>query len=92
MPAASYARKSWAQTGLREVRRLLEEHDLRVAAVGFRTRRGYDVADEIDKRVAGTKAAMQFAADLRAPVVVNQVGRVPAESSGPRVERHWSKR
>jgi sugar phosphate isomerase/epimerase len=71
------------QTGLREVRRLLEEHNLRVAAVGFRTRRGYDTAEELDKRVAATKAAMQFAADLRAPVVVNQVGRVPAESSGP---------
>ncbi|MEX2111931.1 MAG: sugar phosphate isomerase/epimerase family protein [Pirellulales bacterium] len=71
------------QTGLREVRRLLEEHDLRVAAVGFRTRRGYDVAHEIDKRVAATKAAMQLAAELRAPVVVNQVGCVPAESSGP---------
>ncbi len=70
------------QTGLREIRRLLEEHSMRVSAVGFRTRRGYDVAAEIDKRVAATKAALQFAADLRAPVVVNQVGRVPAESSG----------
>ena len=70
------------QTGLREVRRLLEEHNLRVSAVGLRTRRGYDVAAEIDKRVAATKNALQFAADLRAPVVVNQVGRVPAESSG----------
>jgi sugar phosphate isomerase/epimerase len=74
------------QTGLREIRRLLEEHNLRVSAVGFRTRRGYDVSAEIDKRVAATKTAMQFAADLRAPVVVNQVGHVPAESSG----REWT--
>src|SRR5262249_36132718 len=62
------------QTGLREVRRLLEEHDLRVVAVGFHTRRGYDASDEIDRRVAATKAAMKFAADLRAPVVINQIG------------------
>ena len=71
-----------SQTALREVRRLLDEHSLRVVAVGFRTRRGYDVADELDRRVAATKAAMKFAADLRAPVVINQVGRVPAEPNG----------
>jgi sugar phosphate isomerase/epimerase len=72
-----------SQTALREVRRLLDEFNLRVVAVGFRTRRGYDVPAELDKRVAATKAAMKFAADLRAPVVVNQVGRVPAEPAGP---------
>jgi sugar phosphate isomerase/epimerase len=71
------------QSGLRELRRLLEEHGLGVSAVGFATRRGYDVADDLERRVAATKAAMKMAADLRAGVVVNQVGRVPAESSGP---------
>ncbi len=70
------------QTALREVRRLLEQHNLCAAAVGFRTRRGYDVVDEIDERVAATKAALKFAAELRAPVVVNQVGRVPEQSEG----------
>jgi sugar phosphate isomerase/epimerase len=70
------------RTGVREVRRLLEEHDLRAVAVGFRTRRGYDVPDELDKRVAATKAAMKFAAELGAPTVVNQVGRVPDEPGG----------
>jgi sugar phosphate isomerase/epimerase len=74
-----------SQTGMRELKRLLEDHNLRVSAVGFRTRRGYDVPEEIDRRVAATKAAMKFAADLRARVVVNQVGHVPAESSG----RSW---
>ncbi len=73
------------QTGLREIRRLLDEYGLRVVAVGFHTRRGYDVAEEIDRRVVATKAAMKFAADLRAPVVINQVGRVPSESTG----RSW---
>jgi sugar phosphate isomerase/epimerase len=69
-------------TGLRELRRLLEDHNLRVSAVGFRTRRGYDVPEEAERRVAATKAAMKMAADLRAPVVVNQVGRVPDEPEG----------
>ncbi|MGD9720859.1 MAG: sugar phosphate isomerase/epimerase family protein [Pirellulales bacterium] len=71
------------QTALREVRRLLEEHGLRVSAVGFRTRRGYDDSNELDRRVTATKAALRLAADLRAAVVVNQVGRVPEEAGGP---------
>ncbi len=70
------------QTGMRELRRLLEEHSLRVVAVGFRTRRGYDIPDEIERRVAATKAAMLFAAELRSPIVVNQIGRVPHEAGG----------
>jgi sugar phosphate isomerase/epimerase len=69
-------------TALRELRHLLDEHNLRVSAVSFHTRRGYDVPDELERRVAATKAAMKTAADLRARVVVNQVGTVPAESSG----------
>lgn len=77
--------EAMTQTGLREVRRLLDEHDLRVVALGFRTRRGYDVADELERRVAATKAVMKLAADLRAPLVINQVGRVPAEPQG----RSW---
>lgn len=72
-----------SQTGMRELKRLLEDQNLCVSAVGFRTRRGYDVADEIDRRVAATKAAMKFAAELGATVVINQVGQIPAESTGP---------
>jgi sugar phosphate isomerase/epimerase len=71
------------QTGLRELRRLLDDAGLRVAAVGFQTHRGYDVPEAIERRVAATKAAMKFAADLRAPVVVNSVGHVPAETGDP---------
>lgn len=74
------------QTGLRDLRRLLDDHGLRVSAVAFHTRRGYDEPEEIERRVAATKAAMKFAADLRAPVVVNQVGNVPSESEG----RNWN--
>ncbi len=69
-------------TGLRELRRMLEELNLRVVAVGFQTRHGYDVLEGLDRRMAATKVAMKFAADLRAPVVINQIGRVPSESTG----------
>lgn len=71
-----------SQTALRQMRKMLGDYRLRVCAVSFRTRRGYDVADELDARVDGTKAAMQMAAALGAAVVVNHVGQIPAEPKG----------
>ena len=35
------------QTGIREIRKLLEDHRLRICAVGFQTRYGYQVRDEL---------------------------------------------
>jgi sugar phosphate isomerase/epimerase len=66
-----------SQTGLRQLRKMLEDRNMRVASVTFRTRRGYDVADRLEERIAATKEAMKFAYSLGAAVVVNQVGRVP---------------
>ena len=73
-----------SQTGRRQLRKLFDDFDLRVSAVSFRTRRGYDVADDLDRRVEATKAAMQLAYDLGASWVVNQVGHVPEKSEGLR--------
>ncbi|MGE0755905.1 MAG: sugar phosphate isomerase/epimerase family protein [Pirellulaceae bacterium] len=75
--------QSLTQTGLREMRKILDDRNLRVCAVTFRTQRGYNVLEELDRRVAATKEALKFAYKLGAPVVVNQVGRVPDESQGP---------
>ncbi|MCA9154914.1 MAG: sugar phosphate isomerase/epimerase [Planctomycetales bacterium] len=72
-------------TGLRHLRKLLEDYNLRVAAVRFLTRRGYDVHDELDRRVEATRRAMKMAYDLGASVVINHVGRVPEEADG----RSW---
>jgi sugar phosphate isomerase/epimerase len=69
-----------SQTGRRQFRKLLEDLNLQVAAIGFRTRRGYNVEDDLDRRVAATKDAMRMAQDLSCSVVVNQVGRVPADA------------
>jgi sugar phosphate isomerase/epimerase len=73
------------ETGLRQLRKMLEDLNLRVAAVGYHTRRGYNVAEDLDRRIEGTKAAMKFARDLGSSVVINQIGRVPAEPEG----RDW---
>ncbi len=66
-------------TGLRQVRKMLDDLDLRVSAIRFRTQRGYQVEDDLERRVAATKNAMTMAYQLGAKVVVNQVGAVPAE-------------
>jgi sugar phosphate isomerase/epimerase len=72
-----------SKTGLRQVKKLLEDYNLKVAAVGFRTRRGYDAPGEIERRVAATKEALTMARSLGAELVVNQVGRVPSTPEGP---------
>lgn len=72
-----------SQTGLRQIRKLLDDFGLKVCAVRFQTRRGYNVVDNLDRRIEATKDAMGMAYRLGAPVVVNQIGRVPAESQGP---------
>jgi sugar phosphate isomerase/epimerase len=72
LPAAELS-----QTGVRQLRKFLEDFGLKVCAVGFPTNRGYNVPDELDRRVAATKHAMQMAYALGAPVVVNHVGRIP---------------
>jgi sugar phosphate isomerase/epimerase len=69
-----------SQTGRRQLRKMLEELNLRVSAIGFHTRRGYNVAEALERRVAATKEAMRLAAELGSSTVVNQVGHVPKES------------
>lgn len=65
-----------SRTGLRQIRKWLDDYGLSVAAVSFRTRRGYDVLQDLQLRIDATKDALRFAHDLGCPVVVNQVGCV----------------
>lgn len=69
-----------SQTGARQLRKLLDDLNLRVSAVTFRTRRGYAVLDDLEARIDATKRAMQLAYEIGAGVIVNHIGRVPAES------------
>jgi sugar phosphate isomerase/epimerase len=72
-----------SQTGLRQFRKLLDDHNLRVSAAAFPTRRGYGDAADLDRRVAATMQAMDFAARLGARVLVSRVGPVPTDDSDP---------
>jgi sugar phosphate isomerase/epimerase len=73
-----------SQTGLRQIRKLLDDLNLQVAAVRYPTRRGYDDPEELDRRVAGTTEVMRMAHRLGAQVIVNHVGIVPEDPSSPR--------
>jgi len=72
-----------SRTGVRQVRKVLEDLRLRVAAVTFRTRHGYTTEDGLDARIAATKAAMDMAHSLGAAVLVNHVGRIPSDPESP---------
>jgi sugar phosphate isomerase/epimerase len=66
-----------SQTGVRQFRKLLDDLNLRVSAVSFLTRRGYDVPDDLERRVLATQAAMKLAHAIGANIVLNRVGHVP---------------
>lgn len=75
-----------SDTGLRQLKKMLTDLNLRVAALRFETRRGYDNLDDLDRRVDATKQAMALAYRLGAPAVVNAIGQVPEDETDPRWE------
>jgi sugar phosphate isomerase/epimerase len=75
--------REMSQTGVRHLRKTLEDYSLRVCTVGFRTRHGYNVHESLDRRVAATKEALDLAYKLGSGIVVNHVGQVPSNREGP---------
>jgi sugar phosphate isomerase/epimerase len=69
-----------SHTGVRQVRKMLDDLNLRVSALTFRTRRGYHVVDDLEARLEATRRALKLAYDLGTNVVVNTIGSVPPES------------
>ncbi len=70
-------------TALRQIRKLLEDLNLQVVSVRYPTKRGYECEDELERRIAGTKAAMKMAYDLGANVVVNHCGTIAESVDDP---------
>jgi sugar phosphate isomerase/epimerase len=70
-----------SDTGLRQLRKMLDDLNLRVGSLSFPTRRGYTEPTDLDRRVDATIAAMKLASQLRASVLVCDLGRVPALES-----------
>lgn len=73
------------QTATRQFRRLLEDNRLKLSAVSYPTRRGYEHPEELERRLQGTHRAMKAAADLGARVVVNRAfGKLPTADDADR--------
>lgn len=77
----------FGETARRQFRKLLEDLGLKVAAVTFQTRRGYDVAESLERRIAATKVAMTQAYSLGARIVTNSIGRIAEDASDPGLDR-----
>ena len=71
-----------SQSGIRHLRKMLDDVNLQVCALSFQTRRGYGAEEALERRLEATKQAMTVAFALGAPVVVNQIGQVPSEPGG----------
>lgn len=61
-------------SGVRQIRKLLNDLNLQVAAIRFETRRGLNHPDQIDRRVAAVKDAMRMAVDLGCSTLVGWIG------------------
>jgi len=75
--------EEFSRTAIRQFLKLLEDLNLKVAALDFPTQRGYSTTEDLDRRVEATKQTMSLARQLRASVVLNQVGRVPEDEESP---------
>ena len=73
-----------SRTAVRHLLKLLADLNLKVSALHFPTRRGYEVTDDLDQRLDATRRAMSLAYELGCSVVVNQVGRIPEDESDSR--------
>ena len=79
-----FSPRKLSESGIRHIRKLLDDFNLKLCGLRFPTRRGYHVAEDLEARVDATKAAMRLAYQLRAPLVANQIGRVPDEGDPAR--------
>lgn len=68
--------REMSRTAIRHVRKLLDDLNLRVSALSFPTRRGYNVLSDLDQRVEATKRVMSLAYDLGTDLVTNQIGEI----------------
>lgn len=73
-----------SQTGVRQLRKLLDDLNLKVVATAFPTRRPYNDSDDLERRIAATKEAIDCAYKLGAPLLTNHIGRVPEEETDER--------
>ncbi len=67
-----------SDTGLRQLRKMLDDLNLRVGSIAFPTRRGYSNPVDLQPRLEATRAAMQLASRLGARLLIGNLGMLPA--------------
>ena len=67
-----------SDTGLRQLRKMLDDLNLRVGSIAFPTRRGYSNPVDLQPRLEATRAAMQLASRLGARILIGNLGTLPA--------------
>ncbi|MAT68399.1 MAG: hypothetical protein CMJ58_02640 [Planctomycetaceae bacterium] len=68
-------------TAVRQVRKLLDDANLRVAGGVFPTRRGLLEAQDAERRLAAVRASMEMIAQLGGSTLVTNAGEIPAGDS-----------
>ena len=72
-----------SETGLRQLRKMLVDLNIRVGSVAFPTRRGYADPNDLQRRIEATLQAMRLASKLSARILVFNLGQLPvADSAG----------
>ncbi len=66
-----------SDTGLRQLRKILDDLNLRVGSIAFPTRRGYSNPIDLQPRLESTRAALQLASRLGARILIGHLGSLP---------------
>jgi sugar phosphate isomerase/epimerase len=72
------------QTGARHLRKMLEDLNLRTAALTFVTQRGFHDEEELERRIQAAQRTLQTAYRLGARWVVTNLGNIPGEEDQSR--------
>ena len=70
-----------SETGLRQLRKMLNDLNLRVGSIAFPTRRGYSEPVDLQPRLEATRAAMQLASRLHARILIGNLGPLPEDEN-----------
>lgn len=72
-----------SQTGRRQLRHLIESHDLKLASLYCPLRHGLDIPENLEPRIDHVRNVMSLAFELGAKVVTVQAGKIPEKPEDP---------
>ncbi len=66
-----------SETGIRQIRKMLDDLSLRVSSVAFPTEHGFSNPDGLERRMEGAIGAMRMASRLRSDIILLNLGTLP---------------